>query len=90
MSSEGHGGRTREDDYPEINISRIRIGGDVGGLIVVIGTTVCLLIGLPTARAFMGEALAGGVVVAAALAWWHQRRRRNDADEITGLDIGRR
>lgn len=75
MSSEGHGGRTREDDYPEINISRIRVGGDLGGLIFVVGMMVCLLLGVPSARGFFGGSLAGGVVVAAILLWWHRRRR---------------
>jgi hypothetical protein len=77
MSSEGHSGRTREDDYPEINISRIRVGGDLGGLIFVVGLEVCLLIGVPTARGFFGGSVAGGVVVAALLFWWHRRRSRS-------------
>ena len=75
MSSEGHGGRTREDDYPEINMARIRVGGDLGGLIFVIGVVVCTLIGVPEARGFFGASLVGGVVVAAVLLWWHRRRR---------------
>ncbi len=75
MSSEGHSGRTREDDFPAINISRIRIGGDLGGLFFVVGMVVCTLIGVPSARGFFGLSLAGGVVVAAVLLVWHRRRR---------------
>ena len=78
MSSEGHGGRTREDDYPEINISRIRVGGDLGGLIFVVGMMVCLLLGVPSARGFFGGSLAGGVVVAGILLWWHRGRRARE------------
>jgi len=74
MSSEGNGGRTQEDDYPAINISRIRIGGDVGGLIFVVGTVVCLLAGVPTARMFFVETLVGGSILAVILGWWHRRR----------------
>ncbi len=74
MSSEGHGGRTREDDHPEINMSRIKVGGDLGGLIFVIGVVVCTLIGVPSSRGFFGLSLAGGVVVAAVLLLWHRRR----------------
>jgi hypothetical protein len=75
MSSEGHGGRTREDDYPEINCSRIKVGGDLGGLFFVVGMVVCTLIGVPESRGFLGASLAGGVVVAAVLLVWHRRRR---------------
>lgn len=75
MSLEDRPGRTREDDYPAINISRIRIGGDLGGLIFVVGMVGCFLIGLPEARTFFGWSLAGGVVVAAILFVWHRRRR---------------
>ena len=75
MNADDRTNRTRDDDYPGINISRIRVGGDAGGLIFVVGTVVCLLIGLPAARTFLGLSLAGGVVVATLLLWWHRRRR---------------
>ncbi len=75
MSSEGHSGHTNEDDFPAINISRIRIGGDLGGLIFVVGMEVCLLVGVPAARTFLGLSLAGGVLVAAVLLMWHRRRK---------------
>ncbi len=75
MSSEGHSGHTNEDDFPAINISRIRIGGDLGGLIFVVGMVTCFLIGIPAARTFFGLSVAGGVVVAAVLLFWHRRRR---------------
>ena len=75
MSAEGHSGHTREDDFPAINISRIRIGGDLGGLIFVVGMVTCFLVGIPAARSFFGLSLAGGVVVAAVLLLWHRRRR---------------
>jgi len=74
MSSEGHGGRTRKDNDPAIDISRIRIGGDVAGLIFVVGTVVCLLAGVPVARTFFGLTLAAGTVLAVLIAWWHRRR----------------
>jgi hypothetical protein len=64
---------TLEDEYPGINISRIRIGGDLGGVVFVVGMTVSLLVGLPETRGFFAGALGGGVLVAAAIAWWHGR-----------------
>jgi hypothetical protein len=76
MSAVGHSGHTREDDFPEINISRIRIGGDLGGLIFVVGMETCLLIAVPAARGFLGLSAAGGAAVAAVLLWRHRRALR--------------
>ena len=72
MSTDGRRNRTREDDYPAINISRIRVGGDLGGIVFVVGTVVCLLAGLPETRGFFAGTLGGGVTVATILAWWHR------------------
>jgi hypothetical protein len=76
MSAAGHAGHTLEDDFPGINISRIRIGGDVGGFIVVVGTVGSLLIGVPTARPFFVQTLIGGSLLAVALGWWHRHHAR--------------
>jgi hypothetical protein len=76
MSAEGHAGHTLEDDFPGINISRIRIGGDVGGLVFVVGTVGSLLVGVPSARMFFVQTLIGGSLLAVALAWWHRHHAR--------------
>ena len=72
MSTDEYGTRTREDDYPAINISRIRIGGDLGGIVFVVGMVVCLLVGLPEARGFFAGTLAAGSGLAVVIAWWHR------------------
>ncbi len=55
------------------NLSHTRVGGDVGGLIFVIGTVVTLLIGIPPFKWFLAVAFAGGAVCAFALSFWHRR-----------------
>jgi len=63
---------TLEDEYPAINISRIRIGGDLGGVVFVVGIVGSMLVGLPETRGFFAGTLGGGVLVAAVIAWWHR------------------
>jgi hypothetical protein len=90
MSTDGYGNRTREDDYPAINISRIRIGGDLGGVVFVVGTVVCLLVGLPETRGFFAGTLAGGVMVAAVIAWWHRGHEHWPGGALVSLGLRRR
>jgi hypothetical protein len=55
----------------EINFSSIPVGGDVGGLICVVGGLAILLIGLPSLRWFLVAALAAGILLACLLSRWH-------------------
>jgi hypothetical protein len=87
MSTGAFGSRTLEDEYPAINISRIRIGGDLGGVVFVVGTVVCLLVGLPEARAFFAGALASGTGLAVVIAWWHRRHEHATADALIRLGL---
>ncbi len=56
------------------NISRVRVGGDLGGLIAVIGTFVVLISGIPSIKWFLPPALACGVICALGLSAWHRLR----------------
>ena len=87
MSTDGYGNRTREDDYPAINISRIRIGGDLGGVVFVVGTVVCLLVGLPETRGFFAGTLAGGVGLAVVIAWWHRGHEHATAEALISFGL---
>jgi hypothetical protein len=62
------GTRTR----PEINLSRIPVGGNAGGLIFAIGSVVIVIVGLPGLRWFLIAALLGGACTAAALFAWRR------------------
>jgi hypothetical protein len=79
--------RTLDDEYPGINISRIRIGGDLGGVVFVVGMTVCLLVGLPSTRGFFAGTLGGGVMVATAIAWWHRRHEHWPGGALISLGL---
>jgi hypothetical protein len=55
---------------PEINMSSIRVGGDLGGLIFAAGAVAILLIGVPGLRWFIGLSLLfAGVLATAVIAW---------------------
>lgn len=55
---------------PEINMSSIRVGGDLGGLIFAAGAVAILLIGVPGLRWFIGlSLLLAGVLATAVIAW---------------------
>ena len=57
---------------PEINMSAIRVGGNLGGLIFAAGAVVILLIGVPGLRWFIGLSLALAVVLAAVTIVWRR------------------
>lgn len=55
---------------PEINMSSIRVGGDLGGLIFAAGAVAILLIGVPGLRWFIGlSLLLAGVLATAVIVW---------------------
>ncbi len=55
------------------NMSRTRIGGDIAGLIAVVGSVVVIVTGVPPLKWFLAAALACGAVCAFALSAWHRR-----------------
>ena len=57
---------------PEINLSAIRVGGNLGGLIFAAGAVVILLVGIPGLRWFIGLSLLLACVLAAAVIVWRR------------------
>lgn len=55
---------------PEINFSRLPVGGNIGGLIFMAGSMAILVAGLPAWRWFFGVAVAGGFLTAAIVFRW--------------------
>ena len=74
--------RTLDDEYPGINIARIRVGGDLGGVVFVAGMIASLLTGVPAARGFFAAALGGGAALAIVMAWWHRWHGHPTADAL--------
>ena len=57
---------------PEINMSAIRVGGNLGGFIFAAGAVAILLIGVPGLRWFIGLSLALAIALAASLFAWRR------------------
>jgi hypothetical protein len=55
---------------PQINFSATDVGGNIGGLIFVIGSVFIVAVGLPSVIWFLSTALAVGSVVGWGLARW--------------------
>jgi hypothetical protein len=66
-----------------INFSSLEVEADLGGLVFMVGSVLCLLIGLPMARVLFGGAFVGGIFLAVALAWWHERHPSPIVDRAT-------
>ncbi len=56
------------------NLSHMRVGGDVGGAVAVIGTVAVLVLGIPEVKWFLGAAAVCGAGCALLLSMWHRRR----------------
>ena len=57
---------------PEINISAIHVGGDVGGLLFAAGCVAIVLIGMPGIRVFLVASLLLAFALAAAIIGWRK------------------
>ena len=57
---------------PEINMSSIRVGADLGGLIFAAGCVAILLVGVPGLRWFIGLSLVLAVALAAVVINWRR------------------
>ena len=61
--------------HPGINFSRMEVGGDLGGFVFMVGSTIAVLLGLPPLAWFLSGALLAGLGVAGALLAWHTRHQ---------------
>jgi hypothetical protein len=59
---------------PEINLSSIPVGGNVGGLMFTAGSMAILVSGLPAWRWFFAVAVVGGILSAALVYVFHTMR----------------
>lgn len=64
---------------PEINLSRIPVGGNAGGFFFVLASAVTILLGLPELRGFVLGAVLGGAAMAVGLFAW---RRGHDVSPV--------
>jgi hypothetical protein len=57
---------------PEINLSAIPVGGNIGGFFFVLASSLTVLLGMPELRWFVFGAVVGGVLLAWGLVSWHR------------------
>ena len=55
---------------PEINLSAIPVGGDIGGLIFVVGSVLIVTAGIPMVRWFLIGVVVGGATLGVVLTHW--------------------
>ncbi len=67
---------------PEINISAVPIGGDLGGLLVTLGCVALVLVGLPPLRWYFASAMVCAVAAATVLVAW---RRAHPGRTMTSI-----
>ena len=69
--------RDRDDRFvlPQINISAVPVGGDVGGVLFVAAALLAFIIGLPVMRTFAVASLLCSLISAAVLVFWHRKTR---------------
>lgn len=61
---------------PEINISSVPVGGNIGGFFFVLSSSLTILIGLPELRGFvLGTVVAGGVLAWGLFSWRRMHRQ---------------
>ena len=58
---------------PQINLSAIPVGGDVGGMLFACGALIIMIVGLPAMRWFAVASMLCGLLSAAALVLYHRK-----------------
>jgi hypothetical protein len=66
--------RSRDDRFllPQINISAVPVGADVGGLLFVGAALLTFIIGLPAMRTFAVASMLCSLISAAVLVYWRR------------------
>lgn len=67
---------------PEINISSVPVGGNIGGLFFVAASTLTILLGLPELRWFVVAAMVAGAAMAWGLVAWHRAHSNSPTRRI--------
>jgi hypothetical protein len=76
--------RLTTDKDPEINISSVPVGGDIGGFFFVAASSAVALLGVPGLRAFVIAAVAVGLLVAWARVAWMRGHDGPPVNHVVG------
>jgi len=66
----------------EINMSQIRVGGGIPGLIFAVGTVYIFFAGVPEVRWFLAGAISAGLGISIALRLFHRYKPNRPAVTI--------
>ncbi len=69
---------------PEINLSSIPVGGDIGGFCFVAASSAVVLLGVPGLRAFVAAAVVAGMLLAWARVAWMRAHEDPPANHVVG------
>jgi hypothetical protein len=74
---------SENQSYTEINMSHIRVGGGVAGLVFTFGTVFIFVTGLPAVRTFLLWSLVAGPAISIALHFFHQYKPTRQLPKIS-------
>ena len=74
---------SERQSYTEINMSHIRVGGGVPGLIFAGGTVFIFIVGVPLVRPFLVWSLVAGSVISIALPLFHKYKPARPLPKIS-------
>ena len=77
-------GREPGSRDPEINISSVPVGGDIGGFFFVAASSAVALLGVPGLRVFVVSAALVGLLVAWARVAWMRTHARPPINHVVG------
>ena len=67
---------------PEINISSVPVGGNIGGFFFVLASSLTILLGLPELRGFVLGTVVGGGALAWGLFAWRRSHRQSSVTAV--------
>lgn len=74
---------SEEPSRPEINMSRIQIGGGLAGLLFALGTALIFAVGVLAVRAFLVGSVIAGSVISIALHFFHEYKPTRRISKIS-------
>ena len=69
---------SQQPSHPQINMSKLTVGSDIGGILFAVGCMLIALIGIPTIRYLFPFAVLFGLAIALVLHFIHPKPTGQD------------